>query len=53
MLKDFDLYDDVNKSTQSLSYFDNQKLNIIKCILKNPKLILIDSIFSFLNKHEN
>ena len=31
---------------------DNQKLNITKCILKNPKLILIDSIFSFLNKHE-
>ena len=29
-----------------------EKLNIIKCILKNPKLILIDSIFSFLNKHE-
>ena len=52
ILKDFDLYDEVNKSTQSLSYFDNQKLNIIKCILKNPKLILIDSIFSFLNKHE-
>ena len=44
ILKDFDLYDEVNKSTQSL--------NIIKCILKNPKLILIDSIFSFLNKHE-
>lgn len=52
ILKDFDLYGIVNKQISNLNYFENQKLNIIKSILKESKLILIDSIFSFLNKHE-
>ena len=52
LLKDFGLYKFINKSPQDLTYFESQKLKFIKCIINNSKIILMDSVFSLLNKHE-
>ena len=52
LLKNFGLYKFINKSPQDLTYFESQKLKFIKCIINNSKIILIDSVFSLLNKHE-
>ena len=52
LLKNFGLYKFINKSPQDLTYFESQKLKFIKCIINNSKIILMDSVFSLLNKHE-
>lgn len=51
LLKEFNLYKYINESPLKLSYIDCQKLNLIKAILNNSKLLLIDDIFSYFDKY--
>ncbi len=50
-LKDTGLKDYINTSPSNLNYFQIQKLNLIKALLTNDKIILIDNIFSYMDKY--
>lgn len=51
-LKFFDLEDIINKAPFSLPYLTQIKLNIIKGLITNKKVLLLDNIFSSFSKNE-
>lgn len=51
ILKEFGLIDCLNKSVSDLTYFELQKINLIKSLLNKPDIILIDNIFSYFDKY--
>lgn len=50
-LKEFNLIDYINCSPQCLDYFSRQKLSLIKALLNESKLLLIDNIFCYFDKY--
>ena len=51
-LKVFGLLSCMNLSPTDLSYFELQKLNLVKSLLKKSEIILIDNIFTYFTKYE-
>lgn len=51
ILKEFGLIESINKSLSDLTYFELQKINLIKTLLSKPEIILIDNIFSYFDKY--
>ncbi len=49
ILSDFDFLDKLLVSPMGLSYFESQKLALIKAIIKKSKIICLDDIFSLMN----
>ena len=50
-LKDFKLLKYIKESPYKLTYFQMQKLNLIKALLNKSEIILIDNIFSYFDKY--
>lgn len=50
-LKEFSLIDYINSSPQCLNYVERQKLSLIKALIKESKLLLIDNIFCYFDKY--
>lgn len=50
-LKEFNLIQYIDFSPQQLNYVDRQKLSLIKALIKESKLLLIDNIFCYFDIH--
>ena len=50
--KDYDLQIDVNKIVATLSAGEKQKVEIIRCMLQDPKIMILDEPTSVLNPSE-
>lgn len=50
-LKEFNLIDYIDSSPQVLNYVQRQKLSLIKAVIKESKLLLLDNIFCHFDKH--
>ena len=51
ILKEFNLIEYINESPLKLNYVQSQKLNLIKAILNDSEIFLIDNIFSYFDKY--
>ena len=49
ILEEFNMSDKLYSFPNELSYFEKQKLTIIKCILKGSKIICVDNILSLMD----
>lgn len=50
-LKEFNLIDYIDSSPQILNYVQRQKLSLIKALLKDSKLLLLDNILCYFDKY--
>lgn len=51
LLKEFGLLEYMNESPLNLNYIQSQKLNLIKAILNESEILLIDNILSYFDKY--
>lgn len=50
-LREFNLIQYINESPQILNYVERQKLSLVKAIIKNSKVLLLDNIFCYFDKY--
>lgn len=51
ILKEFNMLEYINESPLKLNYIQCQKLNLIKSILNESEILLIDNIFSYFDRY--
>lgn len=51
LLKEFNMLEYINESPLNLNYAQSQKLNLIKSILNESEILLLDNIFSYFDKY--
>lgn len=50
-LKEFNMLNYLDQSPQNLNYVQKQKLSLIKALLKESKLLLLDNVFCYFDKY--
>lgn len=50
-LKEFDLYNCMNEPILNLNFYDKQKVTLIKALLNESKLLILDNIFCYFDKY--
>lgn len=50
-LKEFDLYNCMNEPILNLNFYDKQKVTLIKALLNESKLLVLDNIFCYFDKY--